>query len=59
MERPENMQELTRLVSIECQKEMRVKLLDSQDEVLKQQAKKEEQENPMKDLDITVNVIDK
>ena len=56
MERPENMQELTRVISIECGKEMRIKLLDNQDAILKQKAK--EQENPINDLDIPINVID-
>ena len=56
MERPENMQELTRLISIECGKEMRIKLLGNQDAILKQKAK--EQENPINDLDIPINVIE-
>ena len=58
MERPENMQELTRLISIECGKEMRVKLLDDEDAILKQKAKEAEEANPMKDLDIPINEID-
>lgn len=56
MERPENMQELTKLVSIECGKEMRIKLLDNQDAILKQKAK--EEKNPIDDLDIPVNIIE-
>ena len=56
MERPENMQELTKLISIECGKEMRVKLLDNQDAILQQKAK--EEKNPIDDLDIPINVID-
>ncbi len=56
MERPENTQELTKLVSIECGKEMRIKLLDNQDDILKQKA--QEAKNPMEDLDIPVNVIE-
>ncbi len=56
MERPENTQELTRLVSIECGKEMRIKLLDNQDDILKQKA--QEAKNPMEELDIPVNVIE-
>lgn len=56
MERPENMQELTRLVSIECGKEMRIKLLDNQDEILKQKAK--EMKNPIQDLGIPINEIE-
>lgn len=57
LEKPENMQELTRLISIEYGKEMRVKLLD------KVSSKTEEQENsPIEsianDLDIPINIID-
>lgn len=56
MERPENMQELTKLISIECGKEMRVKLLDNQDAILQQKVR--EEKNPINDLDIPINVID-
>ena len=56
MERPENMQELTKLISIECGKEMRVKLLDNQDAILQQKVR--EEKNPIDDLDIPINVID-
>ena len=57
LEKPENMQELTRLISIEYGKEMRVKLLD------KVSSKNEEQKNnPIEsianDLDIPINIID-
>ncbi len=58
MERPENMQELTRLVSIECGKEMRIKLLDNQDQLLKQKAEEAATQNPMQDLDIPINIIE-
>lgn len=58
LERPENMQELTKLISIECGKEMRVKLLDDEDAILKQKAKEAEESNPMKDLGIPVNEIE-
>ncbi len=58
MERPENMQELAKLISIECGKEMRVKLLDNQDTILRQKAKEQKEKNPIADLDIPVNVID-
>lgn len=58
MERPENIQELARLVSIECGKEMRIKLLDNQDEILKKKAKEKEEENPIKDLGIPINEIE-
>lgn len=56
MERQENMQELTRLVSIECGKEMRIKLIDNQDAILKQKA--QEEKNPIKELGIPVNEIE-
>lgn len=58
MERPENMQELTKLVSIECGKEMRIKLLDNQDEILKQKAKEAAEKNPIQDLDVPINIIE-
>ena len=58
MERPENVQELERLVSIECGKEMRIKLLDNQDAILEQKAKEAEAQNPIKDLGIPVNEIE-
>lgn len=59
MEKPENIQELTRLVSIECGKEMRVKLLDCQDAILAQKAKEKSSEDTIKEeLDIPVNIIE-
>lgn len=58
MERPENIQELERLVSLECGKPMRVKLLDNQDEILRKKAKEAEEQNPIKDLGIPVNEIE-
>lgn len=59
MEKPENIQELTRLVSIECGKEMRIKLLDCQDEILAKKAKeKSPQEQVVEELDVPVNLID-
>lgn len=58
MERPENMQELIRLISVECGKEMRIKLLDSQDEILRKKAKEKEEDNLIKDLEIPINIIE-
>ncbi len=58
MERPENIQEIERLVSMECGKPMRIKLLDNQDDILKQKAKEAEDQNPIKDLGIPVNEIE-
>ena len=59
MEKPENIQELTRLISIECGKEMRIKLLDCQDEILAKKAKEKKPEEEMvQELDIPINVIE-
>ncbi len=59
MEKPENIQEITRLVSIECGKEMRIKLLDCQDEILaKKQNEKKPEDEIAKELDIPINVIE-
>ena len=57
LEKPENMQELTKLISMECGKEMRVKLIE------KTQKNEEKPEvNPIEsmanDLDIPFNIID-
>ena len=57
MEKPENIQELTRLVSIECGKEMRIKLLDYQDPTLKEKASKKP-EKEVQELGIDVNVFE-
>lgn len=53
IERPENMAELKKLVSIECEKDMRIKLLDKTNQV-----KKEDESTPMLDLGININMID-
>ena len=59
MEKPENVQELTRLISIECGKEMRIKFLDCQDAILAQKAKeKSPEEQVVQELDIPVNMIE-
>ena len=59
MEKPENIQEITRLVSIECGKEMRIKLLDCQDAILQKKAKEKSPEDEVKEeLDIPVNIIE-
>ncbi len=59
MEKPENIQELTRLVSIECGKQMTIKLLDCQDEILQKKMKeKNPEEQVIEELDIPVNVIE-
>ncbi len=52
IERPENMNELRRLVSMELGKDMRIKIIDKKDET-----KKEETNNKI-DLGININYID-
>ena len=52
IERPENMNELKRLVSMECGKDMRIKIID------KQENKKEENTGNKLDLGININYID-
>ncbi len=59
IEKPENFQELTRLISIECGKQMTIKLLDCQDEILKKKAKETHpEEKVIKELDIPINIIE-
>ena len=57
LERPENIQELSRLVSMEYGKDMRVKLLDGVQNIVKQ-SKIEPIEDMAVDLDIPINIID-
>ena len=52
IERPENMNELKRLVSMECGKDMRIKIIDEQEN------KKEENTANKIDLGININYID-
>ena len=52
IERPENMNELKKLVSLECGKDMRIKIVDKTDE------KKEEDSSEKLDLGIDINYID-
>ena len=52
IERPENMNELKRLVSMECGKDMRIKILD------RQENKKELNSENKLDLGININYID-
>lgn len=51
IERPENMTELKRLVSIECKKDMRIKLIDNK------LNKSEENSATNIDLGIDINII--
>ena len=50
IERPENMNELRKLVSIECKKDMRIKIVESK--------KEKTNEEPKLDLGININYID-
>lgn len=52
LERPENMQELVRLVSVEAGKEMRIKYLDGKEET------KVEKQDKFSGLDIPINIIE-
>lgn len=60
MEKPENIQELTRLVSIECGKEMKIKILDNTEAKLLLQRKNEKkpEDEMAKEIDIPVNIVD-
>lgn len=51
IEQPDNMQELKRLVSIECKKDMRIKLIDKK-------AEEKPKESNNIDLGININIID-
>ena len=56
LERPENVNELTKMISMECGKQMRIKYVDAADYV----EKKEEDniEDMVKKLDIPINIIE-
>lgn len=60
IEKPENMTELKRLISIECKKDMRIKLIDA----TKEEINKKSEENAQSinsnqlDLGIEINIID-
>ena len=53
LEKPENMQELVRLVSIEAGQEMKIKYLEETSEL-----KKQEESNKFSGLDIPINIIE-
>lgn len=55
IEKPENMQELVKEVSIQAGKEMRIKLIDSKSKNIPQS---ENSNNGLADLGIDINVID-
>ena len=52
IERNENMQEIRRLVSIECKKDMRIKLIDKSKKTGKKQS------TPLENLGININIIE-
>ena len=58
LEKPENHSELVRLISMECGKTMQIKLLDSNDNIVKKKAEESVLSEATKDLDISVNIID-
>ena len=55
LERPENMNEIVKQVSVELGKPMRVVLIDNNDEIVQ---KADNFNNIEKDLDIPINIID-
>ena len=55
LQKPENIQEIVKLVSMECGKEMRVTFIDAEDYVPK---KEDNIEDMVKKLDIPVNIIE-
>ena len=55
LQRPENMQKIVKLVSMECGKEMRIKYIDAGEYVPK---KEDSLEEKIKSLDIPVNIIE-
>ena len=58
LEKPENHSELVRLISTECGKTMQIKLLDSNDNIVKKKAEESALSEATKDLDISINIID-
>jgi len=56
LERPENIGEITKLVSMACGKEMKVKFVDAQEHLKSQ--REESIEEKIKDLDIPINIIE-
>lgn len=55
LERPENINELTKMISMECGKQMRIKYVDAADYVEK---KENNIEDMVKNLDIPINIIE-
>ena len=55
LQKPENIKEIVKLVSIECGKEMRIKYIDASDYV---ESKENKIEDMVKALDIPINIIE-
>lgn len=55
LERPENINELTKMISMECGKQMRIKYVDAADYVA---PKEDNIEDMVKNLDIPINIIE-
>lgn len=58
LEKPENHSELVKLISTECGKTMQIKLLDSNDNIVKEKVEENNIAEATKDLDISINIID-
>lgn len=56
LERPENINEIEKLISVACGKEMKVKLVDAKEHLQKQQ--EQSIEDKVKDLDIPINIVE-
>ncbi|MCI8482310.1 MAG: DNA polymerase III subunit gamma/tau [Clostridia bacterium] len=55
LQKPENIQEIVKLVSMECGKEMRIKYIDAVDYIPKEE---NNIENMVKQLDVPINIIE-
>ena len=58
LNKPENQQELVKLISIEAGKEMQIKYLDEKTSDQNKKAKQNKQENSINEVDLPFNVID-
>ena len=59
LENPENINELSRIVSMEYGKDMKVKIIESIDSLPKKEQKDESQiENMANELNIPINIVD-
>ena len=58
LDKPENMQEITKLVSMQCGKSMRVQMIDGTKNNIVEKEKTEPIADMANDLDIPINIID-